>query len=60
VIHITMIVHQEVHTYCGSLDMKETMRAEHYFSHVIKEDCCKELRDKICSECLETWERADA
>ncbi len=55
-----MIVHQEVHTYCGSLDMKETMRAEHYFSHVIKEDCCKELRDKICSECLETWERADA
>jgi len=54
-IHLTLKIGQQFVTYCGSDDFKETMRAEHYFGHVVKEDCCKELRDKVCHDCLETW-----
>jgi hypothetical protein len=51
-IHLTLIIAQRVMTYCGNKDFKETMRGEHYLTHVAIEDCCKELRNKICPDCL--------
>ncbi len=51
-IHLTLVIGQRVITYCGSTDFRETMRGEHYKTHVMVEDCCKQLHERICIECI--------